>query len=84
MVIFSPRFIGWGLGAILLLILATTGVCFAQSDTARLQGTVTDPQGAAISGASVQVTNPQTGFAVTVTTSELGFYSVRAGGRRGF
>lgn len=78
MVISSPRFIGWGLGAILLLILATTGVCFAQSDTARLQGTVTDPQGAAISGASVQVTNPQTGFAVTVTTSELGFYSVSA------
>src|SRR5690348_16134441 len=78
MVISSPRFVGWALGAILLLVLAITRVCFAQSDTARLQGTVTDPQGAAIAGASVQVTNPQTGFAVTVTTNELGFYSVSA------
>src|ERR1700758_5432435 len=78
MLISSPRFMGWGLGAILLLILATTGVCFAQTDTARLQGTVTDPQGAAIAGANVQVTNTGTGFYATVSTTELGFYSASA------
>jgi hypothetical protein len=78
MVISSPRFISWALGAILLPILATTNVCFAQSDTARVQGTVTDPRGAAIAGASVQVTNTGTGFVATGTTNELGFYSVSA------
>ena len=37
---------------ILLLILSTATVGFAQSDTARLSGTITDPQGAAVSGAT--------------------------------
>src|SRR5215467_12690238 len=78
MALSSPRFISWGLPVILLLIMASTRVCFAQSDTARLQGIVTDPQGAAIASANVQVTNPQTGFAATATTNDLGFYSVSA------
>src|SRR5215472_14885749 len=74
----KPGFLSWAAAAILLLILATTEACLAQSDTARLQGTVIDPQGAAIVGANVQVTNTGTGFAATVTTNELGFYSVSA------
>ena len=61
----NPRFISWAVVAILLPILVTTKVCFGQSDTARLQGTVTDPQGAAIADANVQVTNTGTGFAAT-------------------
>ena len=30
---------------VLLIALSTAAVCLAQGDTARLQGTVTDPQG---------------------------------------
>src|SRR5215472_6650051 len=78
MISFNPRFIICAVAAILLPLLATSRACFAQSDTARLQGTVIDPQGAAIAGASVQVTNTGTGFSATVSTNELGFYSVSA------
>jgi len=63
---------------ILLLIFSTASICLAQSDTARLQGTVTDPQGAAVNGATVTVTNTGTGRQSTVTTNELGYYSVAA------
>jgi len=78
MISFNPRFIICAVAAILLPLLATSRACFAQSGTARLQGTVIDPQGAAIAGASVQVTNTGTGFSATVSTNELGFYSVSA------
>ena len=63
---------------ILLLILSTAIVGFAQSDTARLSGTITDQQGAAVSGASVTVTSTGTGRQSAVTTNDLGYYSVSA------
>ena len=62
----------------LLLSFSTATLCFAQSDTARLQGTVTDEQGAAVNGATVTVTNVDTSRQSTVTTSDLGYYSVAA------
>ena len=64
--------------SILLLIFSTASICLAQGDTARLQGTVTDPQGAAINGASVTVTSTDTGRVSTATTNELGYYAVAA------
>jgi hypothetical protein len=63
---------------VLLIVLSTAVVCHAQSDTARLQGTVTDPQGNAVSGAAVNVTSVETGRVSTATTSELGYYTVTA------
>ena len=63
---------------ILLLIFSTATICLAQSDTARLQGTVTDPQGGAVNGATVTVTNVGTSRELTVTTNELGYYTVSA------
>jgi len=63
---------------VLLIVLSTAAVCLAQSDTARLQGTVTDPQGNAVSGAVVNVTSVETGRLSTATTSELGYYTVTA------
>ena len=63
---------------VLLVVLSTAAVCLAQSDTARLQGTVTDPQGNAVSGASVNVTSTETGRLSTATTNELGYYTVSA------
>jgi hypothetical protein len=61
-----------------VLALLVTGSCMAQSDTARLQGTVTDPQNAAVVGASVTVTNTGTGRQTIVQTNELGYYSAQA------
>jgi hypothetical protein len=63
---------------LLLLTFSTALVCLAQGDTARLQGTVTDPQGGAVNGATVTITNVDTSRATTATTSELGYYSVSA------
>jgi hypothetical protein len=63
---------------VLLIVLSTAAVCLAQSDTARLQGTVTDPQGNAVAGAAVNVTSVETGRVSTATTSELGYYTVSA------
>jgi hypothetical protein len=60
---------GW---ALVLLIGLSAALCLAQSDTARLQGTVTDPQGNAVSGAAVNVTSVETGRVSTATTNELG------------
>jgi len=61
-----------------LVGLAGAQAGFGQADTARLQGTVTDPQGAAVNGASVSVTNTGTGFNQTVDSNELGYYTVSA------
>ncbi|HXH68284.1 MAG TPA: carboxypeptidase-like regulatory domain-containing protein, partial [Candidatus Limnocylindrales bacterium] len=63
---------------VMLIVLSTAALCVAQSDTARLQGTVTDPQGNAVSGATVNVTSTETGRLSTATTNELGYYAVTA------
>ena len=47
----------------------------SQSTTGLIQGTVNDPNGAVISGASVNVENTETGFERTVTTNSDGFFS---------
>jgi len=62
----------------LLVVFSTAAVCLAQSDTARLQGTVTDSQGGAVVGAVVTVTSVETGRVSTATTNELGYYTVSA------
>jgi Carboxypeptidase regulatory-like domain len=63
---------------VLLIVLLTAAIGVAQSDTARLQGTVTDPQGNAVSGAVVNVTSVETGRLSTAATNELGYYTVTA------
>src|SRR5271168_1403942 len=47
----------------------------AQSTAGRILGTVTDPSGAAVAGASVVVTDTQRGLTRTVTTDEAGEYT---------
>jgi len=49
---------------------------FAQAVYGSILGTVTDPQGAAVSGATVTVTNQRKGTSDTATTNESGNYSV--------
>jgi len=58
------------------LIAPAFGVTAAAQFKASIQGTVTDPSGAVISGATVRVTNQETGKAQQVTTSDDGFYRV--------
>jgi hypothetical protein len=42
---------------------------------ASIQGTVTDPQGAAVSGATVTLTNHETNQTLTITTNDSGIYN---------
>ena len=64
-----------------LLFAAISVLCFAafamaQTETARIQGTVTDATGAVVSGATIKVTSAGTGREVTVTSGEDGTFSV--------
>jgi Carboxypeptidase regulatory-like domain len=61
-----------------LFLLCLTALGYAQGDTARLQGTVTDEQGAAVAGVDLTVTNTNTDRTVSVTTNDLGYYTVSA------
>jgi hypothetical protein len=60
------------LGALFLCALAA----LAQVNTARIDGTVTDPAGAAVPGAEITVSNPATGLQVKTTTNEKGEFTV--------
>ena len=81
------NFGGWGmlftrLGK-LLGVLVFTLVMFASGRllagvTASISGTVTDPSGGVVAGASVTATNVETGVATTLTTNTQGFYSFQS------
>lgn len=62
---------------ILALFLAFPVFTFAQSQatTGTVQGTVTDPNGAIVAGASITVKNTETGFERTVTSNSDGFFT---------
>lgn len=63
-------------------LLALTTYVYAQFETAEVLGTVRDPSGAAIPGASVTLINPDTGLRSTTVTDEFGnydFFSVKVG-----
>ena len=61
---------------VLCLGLALTATVFGQQSAinGEITGTVTDPSGAAISGATVQVTNVDTGFKQSTKTGDTGLY----------
>ena len=58
-----------------LLALVCTSAATAQVNTATLSGVVLDPQGLAVKGAKVTVTNSGTGIARVTTSDENGRYS---------
>ena len=67
---------------ILTLLCAVFAMCCchlspAQTITGTVSGLVTDPSGAAVSGAKVAATNSATGVATTTTTNSAGIYSIR-------
>ena len=49
---------------------------WGQTNSGSLQGTVTDPSGAALAGATVTARNMDTGLTITTVTTEAGLYSV--------
>jgi hypothetical protein len=62
----------------LLLVGLFTAVAFAQGGTSTVRGTVKDPQGNVVAGASVKLTNVTTTAARTVTTTGDGLFSFEA------
>ncbi|HKQ52317.1 MAG TPA: TonB-dependent receptor, partial [Pyrinomonadaceae bacterium] len=57
-----------------LLLLAAACAAFAQGTASRVTGTVTDPAGAVVEGATVSLTNDGTGVTFTTTTTDAGTY----------
>lgn len=63
---------------LLVAILCLTTIITAQTESARVQGTVTDTSGAAIAGATVTVRDLGTSREVSAQTNEEGNYSILA------
>ena len=61
--------------AVLALILAMMVGVSAQESRGALSGSVTDPNGAALPGATVELKNVETNITATATTNEAGSYS---------
>src|SRR5271155_5146234 len=59
-----------------MLVLACAGIAKAQVNTATLSGTVTDPQGLAVRGAKLTITNAGTGAERAVVSDDAGRYKV--------
>ena len=60
--------------ALAFLIIASTSVAWAQAN-AKVSGTVTDPNGAAVPGAVVKLTNQATKIEADTTTNESGYFN---------
>jgi len=58
-----------------LLVLCISSILFGQNASTSLRGTVTDPTGASISGATVAIENPSNGFKAVATANGHGEYS---------
>jgi Carboxypeptidase regulatory-like domain len=59
----------------LTIMICATGYCFAQA-TGNIKGTVADPNGGLVAGATVEAVNAQTGEKRTTTTSDAGTYNI--------
>src|SRR5579872_6206390 len=55
-----------------LIALLSVSACFGQQITGSITGTVTDPAGASISGATGKLTNTETGLLQNATTDAAG------------
>src|ERR1700685_746267 len=64
--------------AALILVACLTAMASAQTDTARVTGTITDSTGAVLPNATVTITDAGTGRVVTATTDGSGQYTVNA------
>ena len=77
----SPSKVAFRLALLLVgLLLLNSAALFAQTtiSTGSIQGTITDPTGAVVSGAKVTVRSKDSGHSVALTTSSAGAYSTGA------
>jgi hypothetical protein len=58
------------------LLTLCAGLVFGQGSTARIDGTVTDPQGSAVPSADIQVLNPATGQVLKTSTDDRGQWAI--------
>jgi hypothetical protein len=65
-------------GALVVALALTLCAQLFAGVTASISGTVTDPSGAVVAGATVTATNIDTGVATTLTTNASGFYSFQS------
>src|SRR5438552_11425376 len=59
-----------------LFVLSLAFAGLGQVPTARIQGSVTDPQGGVVPGANIKVVNKLTGQTFEAITNELGFWAL--------
>jgi Carboxypeptidase regulatory-like domain len=60
--------------AVFVLAIFLASCVLAQSNSGTITGTVTDPSGAVVAGASVSISNPVSEYSRTVTTDKTGHY----------
>ncbi len=70
---FSSRMFRW---LALVTVLGVAGSLVAQTGTGTLQGTVTDPSGAAVTNATILAVAPD-GQVTTASTNRTGAYSIQ-------
>ncbi|MBZ5682825.1 MAG: carboxypeptidase-like regulatory domain-containing protein [Acidobacteriia bacterium] len=70
------RFVRWMSAVVVCLVLSNLG--FSQASSSSLRGTVTDPSGSALPGATVVITNDASKMTRTATTGEVGDYTFLA------
>jgi hypothetical protein len=76
---YTMKDVVWRSMSILLpLLLLLPGFLFAQTDTGRVRGTVSDPQGAMLGGATVTLTNTDTSVAKTMSSTSEGTFDFDA------
>ena len=71
--LFTKRNLLAGLIALIIVALAAAGT-WAQTGTSSLRGTITDPKGASVGGATVVISSPTIGVTLTTKTDKDGSY----------
>ena len=66
------------LGAVLLVFSVFSQSAWSQTVTAAVVGTITDPAGAAVSGATITATSVERGTTYTAVTNDSGLYRISA------
>lgn len=70
----KSKVIGVSSPASFLLLLLVAATSYAQSGGTTIRGTVKDPNGNVVAGATVTITDPEKNFTRTQTTSQEGGY----------
>src|SRR5215471_20278552 len=64
----------WQVTRLFAIVLALAALTFGQSATTSLRGTITDPKGAVVAGATVTLSDPATGLSRDTKSGDQGEY----------